>query len=178
MNWIETVKDIILATGLATAVLFALSSLLGKIWANRIMQKEIHELNKNLELFKLKLNSEVALNLEEYKKELEIKFNDKSQRRKVYEELSSLIEEILLLEPNIDCALKINKIFGLLAIYAPDDVYLNVKNAIPCDKYVDVTELRPALYCALRKDIFQNDTSIVQKDIAVHFSKFNSAKKN
>lgn len=44
MQWIELAGAILFSIGSAGAILFALSSWLGKVWANRLLEKERNEL--------------------------------------------------------------------------------------------------------------------------------------
>lgn len=116
--------------------------------------------------------------LEDYKKEIELKYSDKAHRWEIYEELSGLVENVLLGDPNTNYALQVNKVLGLVAIYAPDDVYLKVRQAFPVDRFARAQEIKQVIYSALRKDIFREETVLVEKDIAQHFEKFTPAKRN
>jgi len=58
-NLEEMIKTILLSMGGAGVVIVGLSSYLGKIWANRLMDKERAALAKDLELYKQELNIEL-----------------------------------------------------------------------------------------------------------------------
>lgn len=55
----EIAGAVLVSLGGAGAVLFTLSGFLGKIWANRIMEKEKAELDKDIEKYKNKLDTEL-----------------------------------------------------------------------------------------------------------------------
>ena len=100
------------------------------------------------ERIKQSISAEYARKLEDHKREGELRFNDQVRLRKVYEELSMSLEEIFGAMPEQDpkkMTISVHKMFALLALYAPDDVYQPVKNTFYTkgSKAVDNFELSP-----------------------------------
>ncbi len=116
------------------------------------------------------ISAEYARRLEEHKKELEIRFNDQVRLRKLYEELSMSLEDIFGTMPEQDperMAVSFHKIFALLALYAPDEVYRRVKDTFYSKegKTVYARDFRPAVYHALRKSLFADGTKLDPGDL-------------
>ena len=116
------------------------------------------------------ISNEYARKLEEYKREVEVRFNDQMRLRKVYEELTMSLEEIFGTMPEQDpkkMAISIHKMFGLLALYAPDDVYRRVKDTFYSKeaKTVYARDFRPPVYYALRKSLLGDTTRLEPGDL-------------
>ncbi len=74
-----------------------------------------------------------SLWLEKHKAKLELASKDEAKRRQLYQRVSTLIEDIFGSGPHpskAELSLEINKLFGKLALYAPDDVYRALKDAL------------------------------------------------
>ena len=162
---------IISSLGAAGAVIFGLSNFFGKLWANRFMEKEKVTFQKDLEEFKSNLQYRFNSQIEEQKRELDLRFqNELRQLRKrgsLYEELSISLEELFAKEDD-ELSTVLNKMFGLLALYAPDDVYLSLKTSL--EGYVVPKDAKPKIYYALRKSIMGDDTKLSEKDFIKHIN--------
>jgi hypothetical protein len=62
-----------------------------------------------------------------------------------------------------DLSRKIHKQFGLLALYAPDEVYRRLKETF-YNKTVYAKDVRPPVYHALRKSLFKTQTQLEPTD--------------
>ena len=60
MQWFELAGAILFSVGSAGAILFALSSWLGKVWASRILERERNELSILKETFLKEHNEKTA----------------------------------------------------------------------------------------------------------------------
>jgi hypothetical protein len=65
-------------------------------------------------------------------------------------------------------SLTINKLFAKLALYAPDHVYLAVKEALIDRGIVFGRDVKPKIYSALRKALFGQNTQLECKDLVPH----------
>src|SRR5262249_34696371 len=116
------------------------------------------------------ISAEYTRQLELHKKELELRFADQVRLRKMYEELSVSLEEAFGRMKDQDPAelsIAFNKIFALLALYAPDDVYRSVKDAfyLAGTKTVYAYQFRPVVYYALRKSLLGEQTRLRPEDL-------------
>lgn len=122
------------------------------------------------ERLKQSIGAEYARQLELYKKEIELRFTDQIRLRKMYEELSISLEEAFGRMKDQDPAelsIAFNKMFALLALYAPDDVYRSVKDAfyLTGTKTVHASQFRPVVYYALRKSLLGEQTRLRPEDL-------------
>lgn len=122
------------------------------------------------ERLKQSIGAEYARQLEDYKKDLEIRFNDQIRLRKLYEELTMSFEEIfgrMDHQTPAELAIAMNKVFALLALYAPDDVYRHIKDLFYSKdgKTVYARDFRPVVYHAMRKSLFGDATSLEPRDL-------------
>ncbi|MEM7680036.1 MAG: hypothetical protein AAF182_03430 [Pseudomonadota bacterium] len=135
----EIVFAIIGAFGGAGAIILALSSWFGKVWANRIMQSDKAKHDSELEKLRANLLRENNKDIEHIRNELDIfkqqhltGFHDKT---KIYRMVVDLVAEVL---SNYDLAFHANvemtleqrdatnrtrmRVYGYLAIVAPEEV--------------------------------------------------------
>ena len=122
------------------------------------------------ERLKQSISNEYARRLEEYKREVELRFNDQVRLRKLYEDLSMKLEDIYGTMPDQnpkEMAIAFHKVFALLALYAPDDVYRRVKDTFysRAGKTVYASDFRPPVYHALRKSLFKDATQLEPNDL-------------
>ena len=122
------------------------------------------------ERLKQSISAEYARRLEEYKRELELRFNDQVRLRRLYEDLAMSLEDIYGTMPDQDpkkMAISVHKMFALLALYAPDDVYRRVKDTFYSrdGKTVYARDFRPPVYHALRKSLFGAETNLDPGDL-------------
>lgn len=107
-----------------------------------------------------------------YKSELNLSYEHslslQDRRRKLYEEFSDSLEEMFETKDENKLSLKMNKLFGLLALYAPDDVYKSLKSSLEGD--VIPNEVKPIVYSALRKSLFGADTKLKDEDLIKHIT--------
>ena len=111
--------------------------------------------------------------LELYKKELEVQFQDQMRRRKIYEGLVDSLEEFFgsdTSKPGENLSLQINKLFSVLALYAPDDVYRACKESLITGSTVFGKDVKPVVYAAIRKSLFGQTTSLQAKDLVDHIN--------
>jgi len=139
----QTAAAIIFSMGGAGAVLFGLSNFIGQNWADR--------------------------SLEAYKRELDLKYDQQliqqTRQAKLYEEFAMSLEDIFA-GRNDPRSLELNKMFALLALYAPDEVYSAAKEAL--EGIVFPRDVKPVIYSALRKQLFRDKTAFTQKDLIKH----------
>ena len=137
----------------------------GATWLLKESTKKL--LEKEIENHKNKLSKE----LESYKRELDLKYEHalslQDRRRKLFEELSDSLEEIFKTEGG-ELSLQMNKLFGLLALYAPDDVYKSFKASL--EGTVVPNKVKPIVYSALRKSLFGADTKLSDEDLIKHIA--------
>lgn len=129
MDWDEVFKFVFAAlasVGASGAIIFALSSWLGKVWAERILSKEKHELNKDLESAKtdLELLKETTLRFKNdkiltYRSVIDVISNMLSNFDAV--QLGTLTTEDLDKNFHIFNQQRI-QVYGYLAMLAPQDV--------------------------------------------------------
>jgi len=109
--------------------------------------------------------------VEAYKKELELKLEQsisiQSRQREMYEKISEDLEEIFT-EESDKLSLKLNKLFGKLALWAPDDVYNSLKKQLEGHLYPE--EIKPILYLTMRKAIFGDNTILAEEDLIKHIN--------
>src|SRR5262249_31744332 len=103
--------------------------------------------------------------LESHKRDIELRFNDQVRLRKLYEELSMTMEDLYGTMPKQNPAqlgIAIHKMFALLALYAPDDVYRQVRTILYSreGRILYAQDVRPPLYYALRKSVFGETTQL------------------
>lgn len=135
----------------------------GSVWLLKESTKKL--LEKELEKHKSKLSKE----LESYKREIDLKYEHalslQDRRRKLFEELSESLEEIYKTEGD-ELSLKMNKLFGLLALYAPDDVYRSLKKSL--EGKTIPRDVKPGIYYSLRMSLFGADTELTEDDLIKH----------
>lgn len=122
------------------------------------------------ERLKQSIGAEYARQLELHKKELELRLTDQVRVRKMYEDLSMSLEEAfgrMKSQDPVELSIAFNKMFALLALYAPDDVYRSVKDAfyLAGTKTVYASQFRPVVYYALRKSLLGEQTRIRPEDL-------------
>jgi len=122
------------------------------------------------ERLKQSISAEYTRRLEEYKRDVELRFNDQVRLRRLYEDLAISLEDIYGTMPDQDpkkMAVTVHKMFALLALYAPDDVYRRVKDTFYCrdGKTVYARDFRPPVYHALRKSLFGKGTNLNPEDL-------------
>lgn len=137
----------------------------GSTWLLKESTKKL--LEREIQIHKNSLSKE----LESYKRELDLKYEHalslQDRRRKLYEELSESLEEIFKTEGD-ELSFKMNKLFGLLALYAPDDVYKSLRKSL--DGTVIPNEVKPTVYLALRDSLFGADTNLTKNDLIKHIN--------
>lgn len=137
----------------------------GATWLLKESTKKV--LEKEMENHRNKLSKE----LDSHRRELDLKYEHtlslQNRRRKLFEELSEYLEEIFKTEGD-ELSLKMNKLFGLLALYAPDDVYKSLKQSL--DGTVVPNKVKPTVYSALRKSLFGADTNLNEDDLIKHIA--------
>ena len=147
--------DILIQTVIASAATSGLIIWLFKSWIGERLKQSI--------------KSEYDQKIENFKIQLKIEFDDEVRKRKLYEDLSNSIEDIFGDEDreSINYSLALNKLFGLLALYAPDDVYISLKNSL--EGVVMPGDVKPIIYEALRKDLLKSSTKLTSTDLIKHF---------
>jgi hypothetical protein len=116
------------------------------------------------------IRHEYECQLEEFKRRLELEFEDHVRRRRLYEDLSNSLEQVFGSGEMLDrtaISLLMNKLFAMLALYAPDDVYIAVKNAV-LNKKIYGRDVKPVIYHALRKSLLGERTSLEANDLIDH----------
>jgi hypothetical protein len=141
MTFEETIKiasAVLLSIGSGGIIVFALSSWLGKVWANRIMDKERAAFERELAELKSKLEKENSQSVEKLKTDLEI-FRDThlrglSDRLEAYRHAIDIISDLCTDVHNVGTNHELGnkvvtefnrgrlKAFGYLSILAPQDV--------------------------------------------------------
>ena len=118
------------------------------------------------------IRAEYDRKVEQYKRKLELRFEDQVKRRKMYEDLAMSLEELGSgeLMDSRELSLKINKAFAVLALYAPDDVYRTFKKSLLTNATVYGKDAAPVIYAAMRKAIFGDETSLQASDLVDHRS--------
>jgi len=119
---------------------------------------------------KSSIEDEYARKLEDFKHRLEVDFQDEVRRRALYEGLTCSLEQVFSDDPALDIkalSLSMNRLFGLLALYAPDDVYASVRNAL-ADGAVYGESAMPVVYLALRKSLLGARTKLELEDLVAH----------
>ncbi|KKU20651.1 MAG: hypothetical protein UX31_C0033G0009 [Candidatus Nomurabacteria bacterium GW2011_GWA1_46_11] len=137
----------------------------GSVWLLKESTKTL--LNKELEKHKRDLSKELEL----YKKEIDLEYEKhlsiQNRRREVFEELINSLEDMWGKEDNKE-SLDLNKIYGRLVLYAPDEVYKSVKDNLEGIKHPK--DAKPFIYYALRKELFGDNTNLEAKDLHKHIS--------
>jgi len=150
--------QIFLSGSLVLALIFYGSVWLLKASIGKLLEKELErhkkELSKELELYKREIDLE-------YEKHLSIQ----RRRREVFEELMNSLENMWGKGDNVE-SLELNKLYGLLTLYAPDEVYKSVKDNLEGIKHP--RDAKPFIYYALRKELFGNDTNLGAEDLHKH----------
>lgn len=106
--------------------------------------------------------------------------NERSKRRseefvrraRLYEELSESLERMFSEGEPLDgpeLSLRLNQLFAKLALYAPDNVYLAVKDSL-VDQTAYGGDVKPVVYHELRKSLFGKHTSLSVEDMQVHLN--------
>ena len=122
------------------------------------------------ERLKQSISAEYARQLEQHKNDLELRLSDQVRLRKVYEDLSMSLEYVfgnMKSHTPEEIGILFHKMFALLAIYAPDDVYRNVKDTFYArgTKTVYARDFRPVVYYAIRKSLLGEGTRLNPTDI-------------
>jgi uncharacterized membrane protein len=96
---IEIATTILASLGTGALIVLGCSSWLGKIWAERIMEKERASYAMELEKLRSSLNKEVATDLELWKKQLDVtatrSLREISDKLTIYQSTVDLISEVL-----------------------------------------------------------------------------------
>jgi hypothetical protein len=92
----EVATAMLASLGGGTAILFGLSSWLGKVWANRILEKEKAEHNKEIEHYKSELNRELTRIGKIQDKELYISKAQYDNEYKIYQEIWGKMHECIV----------------------------------------------------------------------------------
>lgn len=149
MSVVETIITSILTSGLLV--------LIARTWITERLKNAI--------------KNEYDLKLEEYKTKMDIVFNDQVKQRQIYDDLSNYIEDTFgsgtLKDPG-QLSLELNKLFGKLALNAPDNVYRTIKEALIDKGVVYGKDVKPVIYCALRSSLFGKDTKMKKDDFVPH----------
>jgi hypothetical protein len=107
--------------------------------------------------------------LEKFKAELDLASKEHANRRRLYDELSTLMEDLFGDIPkDADQSLEVNKLFGKLALYAPDEVYIALKEALIDQGVLYGRDVKPKVYCALRRSLFGEKTKLETQDFVPH----------
>ncbi len=93
----EVAAAMLASLGGGTAILFGLSSWLGKVWANRILEKEKVEHNKEIEHYKSELSRELTRIGKIQDKELYISKAQYDNEYKIYQEIWGKMHECIKL---------------------------------------------------------------------------------
>ena len=123
------------------------------------------------ERIKNAIKNEYDLKLEEHKAKLAVASSDQAKRRQLYDDLSGFIEGTFgsgEIRTKDELSLAANSLFAKLALYAPDEVYLAVKIAIVDKGIVVGKDVKPTIYCALRKSLFGKETKMECGDFVPH----------
>ncbi|HUW21256.1 MAG TPA: hypothetical protein VMW41_01175 [Candidatus Bathyarchaeia archaeon] len=135
----------------------------GSVWLLKESTKKL--LEKELEKHKNNLSKE----LEVYKKEIDLSYRHQlslqDRSRKLFEEFSNSLEEIYKTKGD-ELSLRLNKLFGLLALYAPDKVYRVLRKSL--DGKALPNEVKPPIYFALRKSLFGAKSKLKEGDLIKH----------
>lgn len=136
----EFIAALLVSLGGATVILFALTNYLGKIWANRLMQKEIANHDRELATLRGKLELQNEEYLSSIRNELEIyketHLKQHSDKILIYRAVIDIIAEILSELEMVTMGLKDSlspelienfgrerlKIYGYLGMLAPQAV--------------------------------------------------------
>jgi hypothetical protein len=138
----------------------------GSVW---LLKKSTEKLlEKELERHKSELSKELEL----YKRELDLLYQHKlslqNKRRELFEQFSDSLENMFRGDDSA-LSLELNKLYGLLTLYAPDSVYVSIKNTLE-GKRVEAKDAKPIIYYALRKELFGTDTKLEVEDLHKHVS--------
>ena len=97
----EVAGAMIFSLGGGAAIVFALSSWLGKVWANRILEKEKAEHSKEIEYYKSELNKELNRINAMQDKALHISKGQYDYEYKIYQEIWGALQNIIRMIENI-----------------------------------------------------------------------------
>lgn len=122
------------------------------------------------ERLKRSIGAEYDRQLEKHRRELELRFSDQVRLRKVYEDLSMSLEDVfggVKGQAQDEISIVFHKMFALLALYAPDDVYKDVRDTFYSKgtKTVYARDFRPVVYHAIRKFLLGEETQLTATDI-------------
>ena len=138
----------------------------GSVWFLKKSTEKL--LEQELERHKNELSKE----LEHYKREIDLEYEHKlslqNKRRTLFEQFSDSMENMFKGKDN-ELSIELNRLYGLLSLYAPDDVYLEIKNTLD-GQNLKPEEVKPIIYHALRKELFGTDTKLKVEDIHKHIS--------
>ena len=67
-----------------------------------------------------------------------------------------------------DHSFTLNKLFGRLALYAPDDVYLGLNKIFVNEVIPNIA--KPKMYYVLRKSLFGDETNLTENDFSKHIN--------
>lgn len=96
---VNTAAAIVVALGGGGAIVIGLSSFLGKVWAQRLMEEEKHAHNQELQLLRSRLERIAAGDLEVLKKQLEVgtttHLRETTEKIQIYRAVVDLVTEVL-----------------------------------------------------------------------------------
>lgn len=151
---------IFLSGSLVLGIIFYSSVWLLKVSIKKSLEKELErhkkDLLKELELYKREIDLQ-------YEKHLSLQ----NRRREVFEQLINSLENIWGKNDNAE-SLELNKLFGLLTLYVPDEVYKSVKDNLEGMKHPK--DAKPFIYYALRKELFGIETNLGTNDLHKHIA--------
>ena len=153
----ETIFIFLSGTGVLVLIFY------GATWLLKESTKKL--LEKAIENHKNQLSKE----LESYKRDLDLKYEHalslQDRRLKLFEEFSESLEEVFKTEGD-DLSFKLNRLFGLLSLYASDDVYKSLKKAL--EGKVLPNQAKPIVYATLRNSLFGANSKLTQDDLSKH----------
>lgn len=106
----EITAAILASLGGGTAIVFGLSSWLGKVWANRILAKEKAEHSKELEFYKSELNKELERINVLQDKALYISKVQYDNEYKIYQEIWEEMHRIMMMVQEFCCENRYNRL--------------------------------------------------------------------
>jgi len=160
----EIATAVLLSVGGGAAIVFALSSWLGKVWANRLMVSEKAKFESELEHLKAELNEEFEKNHLNYKEKIEL-----------YKEVSNPIIDIIILvhhqgKPTAEQMAVFDKrrllITAQLAMFAPQSVFNKYNGFI--DYIYNSFEGKEEYSFSKFREIALQFLSEIRKDIGVY----------
>jgi hypothetical protein len=127
-NIIEVATAVLLSVGASGAIVFALSSWLGKVWAERLMAKETAKHNRELEELRSSLRIQADQSAQTFKQKIDL-----------YKEVGTPLIDLLVTVQNIEAITAENlqnfekrrlTTTALLAMFAPVNVFVEYNKMI------------------------------------------------